>query len=287
MSLTLEIRRVALLAFSVLMWTGGWSHSSTASAATGCGFNVDGLGGAGANGSADITSDGLLLVRYAQGLTGSALIAGTRVDQTPANLSTVVGAINTHMNTYSTAHDMDASGGGISVNNATIMARYLAGYRGAPLVAGLTLTGSRVLATDLEAYIVAGCPTNTLPLSCVLTGATALIIGGSTTVNAACTSNGAPVTGLSLSWAVSSQLSIASGCVANTTSCSVNAVTAGAATVSLSANKAGYAAASTVLNIAVGLSNGMPQIGAVSNDRHEWRTRGSGHIVHVTSTGHR
>ncbi len=126
--------------------------------AAGCGFNVDALGGSGPNGTADLTSDGLLILRYALGFTGSALIAGARADQTPANLATVVGAINAHMTTHSSAHDVDASGGTISVNDATIIARYVAGFRGASLTSGLSLAGgTRIAANDIDAYIASGC----------------------------------------------------------------------------------------------------------------------------------
>lgn len=262
---TRRAKRSFITAVIALITTLGITVSSTSWAATGCGFNVDGLGGVGANGVADMGSDGLVFLRYAQGLTGSALIAGTRADQTPANLSAVVGAINTHMATYSSAHDMDASGGGISVNDATIIARYLTGFRGTSLVSGLQLTGSRVLGNDIETYIVAGCPTNTLPLTCALSGPSSVQVGGSATISATCTSGGSAVTGMSFNWIASNELTVASGCGASATSCTVNAPTAGAATVSLSASKAGYATASAVLNLTVTPINVTPQVGGVSN----------------------
>jgi len=257
-------RQLGLLA-GVLTLIGGIAASGNAQAATGCGFNVDGLGGAGANGTPDLGSDALLFVRYAQGLTGSALIAGTRADQTPANLSTVVGAINAHMATYSSAHDMDASGGAISVNDATIIARYISGFRGASLVNGLQLTGSRVLGNDIEAYIVAGCPTTNLPLTCVLSGPSTVLLGNTATVNATCTSSGSAVTGLTFNWMPSSTLSVASGCGATATSCVVNTSTTGAASVSLSASKSGYATASAVLNFTVNPPNVAPLVAGSSN----------------------
>ena len=124
------------------------------SAVTGCGFNVD------ATGNSDLASNGLILARYAQGLTGSALITGTRADQNPANLTTVINAINAHMTAYSGAHDIDASGGAISVNNAIIINRYLAGFRGNALTQGLSLTGTRTNANDIQTYIANGCPSS-------------------------------------------------------------------------------------------------------------------------------
>lgn len=262
---THQVIRTATFAITALIAVLSMAFSAPSQAVTGCGFNVDALGGSGANGAADVTSDGLLFLRYAQGLTGAALIQGTRVDQTPANLATVVAAINTHMASYSAAHDMDASGGAISVNDATIIARYLAGYRGAALTAGLALTGSRVLATDIQAYIVAGCPTNTLPLTCTLSGPSAIALGATGNLNATCTSNGSAVTGLTFNWLLGSGLSTASGCGASSTACSVNGVTSGATSVSLSASKAGYATASTTMSVAVGVANVTPQVGALAN----------------------
>jgi RHS repeat-associated protein len=102
--------------------------------------------------------DGLILARYARGLTNQALITGTRADQNPANLATVINAINAHMSAYTSAHDIDASGGSISVNDALIINRYLAGFRGNALTQGLNLTGTRTNANDIQTYLNNGCP---------------------------------------------------------------------------------------------------------------------------------
>jgi RHS repeat-associated protein len=133
---------------------GQIATSGTNSLVTGCGFNVDGVGPT----NGEFTSDGLILARYARGLTGAALITGTRADQTPANLTTVINAINAHMSAYSSAHDIDASGGSISVNDAIITNRWIAGFRGNSLTQGLNLTGTRTNANDIQTYLASGCP---------------------------------------------------------------------------------------------------------------------------------
>ncbi len=134
---------------------GQIATTGTGSSVTGCGFNVDGIGLT----TGDFASDGLIINRYARGLTNQALITGTRADQTPANLTAVINAINAHMSAYSGAHDIDASGGAISVNDAIIINRYLAGFRATALTQGLSLTGTRTTAGDIQTYIASGCPT--------------------------------------------------------------------------------------------------------------------------------
>lgn len=145
----------------------GWLHRATKLAAlatlfclqtshavTGCGFNVTGIGG---EASADLTNDGLIVTRHIRGITGSALITGTRADQSPANLAATLAGINQHMANYRAAHDIDASGT-VDSNDAILIDRHLAGFRGAALSDGLTLTGGRSGYADIQTYIADGCP---------------------------------------------------------------------------------------------------------------------------------
>lgn len=112
---------------------------ATAHGVTGCGFNVDALG---TTPTADMSSDGLLVTRHIQKLTGAALITGTRADQSPANLATVVTAVDAHMAAYRVAFDVDGNSD-VDVSDAIIITRYLAGFRGTKVTAGLTLSGMR------------------------------------------------------------------------------------------------------------------------------------------------
>ena len=134
---------------------GQIATTGTGSPVTGCGFNVDGLGTA----NGDFTSDGLILARHARGLTNQALITNTRADQNPANSTAVINAINAHMSAYSSAHDIDASGGALTENDAIIINRYLAGFRGNALTQGVTLAGTRTNAGVIQTYIGKGRPT--------------------------------------------------------------------------------------------------------------------------------
>jgi RHS repeat-associated protein len=258
-------RRIFVIAFGSLslMLIANTSH-----AATGCGFNVDALSSADPNAapSSDFTSDGLLMVRYTQGLTGSALIVGTRVDQTPANQAAVVGAINAHMVNYRAAHDIDASGA-TDVNDALVIARYLAGFRNAALTQGVTLTGTRSAFADIQSYFAGGCVTASIPLSCVLSGVTSLNVGQSGAVNATCSANSAAVTGVTFNWTPSSNLSVASGCSASASSCTVTANGGSAGSVGLIATKAGFtgSSASWPITVTGGSSNSAPQVGALIN----------------------
>ena len=231
-----------------------------------CGFALDSQARASASATADFTGSGVLFARYALGLRGAALIAGTHIDQTPANLSEVLAAINAHMSAFSAAHDVDNSGPPIDGNDAIIIARYLAGFRGDALVAGLTLTGTRKLGSDIETYIANGCPTTVtppnpsdLPLTCTLFGPGVIPLASNAAFSASCTSSNAttavstPVTGLNFTWTLTpaGRFTVSSGCTAATTGCTVNAATEGDATVTLRATKTGYVSTTANLNTKV------------------------------------
>jgi len=206
----------ALISLFVVL---GATHSNTAQAVTGCGFNVDALALTDPNAAAssDLTSDGLLIARYVRGLTGTALIKGTRVDQTPANLTTVTAAITAHMTAYRGAHDIDASGI-VDSNDTLIISRYLAGYRGASLTNGLGLTGSRNAFADVQTYIANGCVTAATPTISINAPSTPQIITIGQTISLTANAldadgwvtsivflvNGAPVSGLSCNYATTS-----------------------------------------------------------------------------------
>ena len=233
---------------------------------TSCGFALDRQARVSTGATADLTGSGVLFTRYALGITGAALIAGTHIDQTPANLTAMTAAINAHMTAFAAAHDVDNSGPPIGVNDAVIIARYLAGFRGDALVAGLTLTGTRKRGAEIELYIANGCPTTVtppnptdLPLTCALFGPTVIPLSSTAVLSATCTSTTGtpavttPVTGLTYTWtlAPTGRLTVASGCTATTTSCTVTAATEGDATVTLRATKTGYVTATTSLTTKV------------------------------------
>jgi ZU5 domain len=137
-----------LIAFSIAFIAADPVH-----AVTSCGFNVDGVD---VSSPGDLTSDALLIAKFARQATGASLLAGSRLNQAPENVATYVTAINDHMSFYRAAHDIDASGQ-VDVNDITLIARYTAGFRGQALVQGLTLSNNRSLAADIEQYIRDGC----------------------------------------------------------------------------------------------------------------------------------
>ena len=102
------------------------------------------------------TNSGVILTRHARGLTGQALVTGTSLDQKVVSQNTVAAAINAHMQSYSAAHDADANGT-TNINDALILSRYLAGFRGDALTKGLSLSGSRTVAKYIGSYIEGGC----------------------------------------------------------------------------------------------------------------------------------
>ncbi len=168
---------------------------AAAAAPASCGFALDSQGQVSAGSKAELTGSGVLFARYALGLSGQALIAGTHIDQTPANRATIIAAINAHMAAFSGAHDVDGSGPPIGVNDAIIIARYLAGFRGESLVAGLTLSpnSTRKTGTAIETYIASGCPVTitpptSLPLTCTLFGPAVIPLASTGSVSATCTS---------------------------------------------------------------------------------------------------
>ncbi len=119
----------------------GLLASSVAQAA--CPFNVAG------NATADSMRDGVLLVRYARGLRGATLVAGTG-----ANATTVEG------NIAANADKLDVNGNGVfDLDDAAIIGRNIFGFGTAAWLpdgkAGAYAT--RTTAAKLKAFVDAGC----------------------------------------------------------------------------------------------------------------------------------
>lgn len=104
------------------------------------------------SGSSTLAVDGLILTRYALGITGSQLVANTGIADGSAQ--TVVDAIN------SPAWGLNLTGGvGMSPADATIISRRLAGFSGQALTNGLALgSGSRNTPSAVESFLLSGCP---------------------------------------------------------------------------------------------------------------------------------
>jgi Peptidase M60, enhancin and enhancin-like/N-terminal domain of M60-like peptidases len=119
----------------------------TASAAHAqCAFEISGQPEA----SAEV--DGLLFKRAARSLTGTALISGIKTSRPAADITAEV-----KMNTQ--RWDINGSGGNFDIYDASIIKRYLAGYRGGGLIpTGPGAGATRTTGQEIEDYIANGCP---------------------------------------------------------------------------------------------------------------------------------
>ena len=99
----------------------------------------------------DALTDGLLVIRYLFGLTGSPLtsnaVGGTAVRSTPAEIEAYLGDIRT-------ALDVDGNGIADALTDGLMVLRYMFSLRGNPLIANaFDPAGSRNTAPAIEAYI--------------------------------------------------------------------------------------------------------------------------------------
>ena len=122
------------------------TSNSTLSA---CGYDIDG------DGAINAGTDGVLLLRYALGLTGEAFTANaagaaaTRRD---------AAALNGYIQTKLSAFDWDGDLKIGATTDVAMLLRYINGVRGAALVAGLrNAAGTRRDFTTIEAFVTAGC----------------------------------------------------------------------------------------------------------------------------------
>ncbi len=103
------------------------------------------------DGNADALTDGLLLLRYAFGLTGDALVSSAIAEASPLTPEQVQD--NVHASTTSFA-DIDDSGNVDALTDGLLLLRYLFGLTGdALLSSAVAENASRSSATDIQAYI--------------------------------------------------------------------------------------------------------------------------------------
>ena len=104
------------------------------------------------DGNADALTDGLLLLRYAFGLTGDALVASAIAEASPLTPEQVQD--NVHASTTSFA-DIDANGTVDALTDGLLLLRYLFGLTGDALLASAVAEdATRTSADDIEAYIL-------------------------------------------------------------------------------------------------------------------------------------
>jgi len=99
----------------------------------------------------DAFTDGLLVIRYLSGSTGTSLITGA-LGGTAARTDAT--AIATYLDSIRPALDVDGDGNADAPTDGLLIIRYLLGLRGDALIAGaLAPTAIRTTATAIEAHI--------------------------------------------------------------------------------------------------------------------------------------
>ena len=184
-----RVRRAAtpLVVILIAIATSALSRPSDAA----CSFNFGG------SPQASYLVDGLILSRYAQGITGPALLAGSGSARDP---SVVANEIDANIRSL----DIDGNNA-FDLADAAIIARYLAGFRGDALVTPPLSTpptpsygagAARATGAQIEAYIIGGCvpPPPVPPAGCVVTGASSVAVGVTEVYNVACTVGTFPFT---------------------------------------------------------------------------------------------
>jgi hypothetical protein len=138
-----SVRRLAVLLLPLMLALGVAPVSALTTAR--CPFDRD---------TASLTHDGLVYVRYALGLRGASLVAGTAL--TAAQAAAAAEAITCP----SCLPQLDINGDGVfDANDAAVIARKLAGFTGVRLTDGLTLgTGARPDAASQQLFVASGCP---------------------------------------------------------------------------------------------------------------------------------
>jgi hypothetical protein len=103
------------------------------------------------NGASDAVNDGVVLTRYALGITGAPLVASTKY----ASLDPL--QVKNNIECVGCALDMNGDGA-IDTVDTTIIARHLSGFTGASLTAGLALgVGSRNSTAAVTSFLASGC----------------------------------------------------------------------------------------------------------------------------------
>jgi hypothetical protein len=117
------------------------------------------------DGNSSLTREGLVLTRYALGLRGAPLVAGTDILSTDAP--------NVELTIACPSCGLDINGsGGFDVVDATIISRKIAGLTGTALTDGLALgSGTRNTPAAVNSFLLAGCGTTSGTVTSITVGA--------------------------------------------------------------------------------------------------------------------
>jgi acid phosphatase type 7 len=132
------------------------------------------------NDTTSLTREGLIYLRHAIGLRGAALVAGTGFSEIQATAASDVIVCPTCL------PQLDINGDGtFDFNDAVVVARSIAGFRGASLTAGLASSGgSRPDALSQQHFVESGCSVST-PVVVLAAGDIAYCPSGAAASNAA------------------------------------------------------------------------------------------------------
>jgi hypothetical protein len=151
--------RLAAFVFTAFTLSASFTFATAASAAqNNCPFN---LRAANARSDALATVDAQLLARYVGGARGGALVAAmNNVFPTPQ-----AAAVQLQVSGSVAAFDIDGDGA-LTAVDSLIVSRYLSGFRGDALVAGLAFAANapRKTAQSIETFINGGCVANAVVL---------------------------------------------------------------------------------------------------------------------------
>jgi hypothetical protein len=163
-----QSRAAALLVTALLIGASPFAHAQT------CPFD---------DGNSSLAVEGLILTRYALGITGAPLVMSTGINA--ADASTVEAAINCP------SCGLNITGNAtLTVADATIISRKLAGFSGDALTANLDLgNGTRNTPAAVQSFLLAGCGATGGTVTSITagTGLTGGTITGSGTVGLAST----------------------------------------------------------------------------------------------------
>lgn len=115
------------------------------------------------DGNSSLAVEGLVLTRYALGLTGAPLVANTGIADVDApSVEATINCPSCGLNITGNAS--------MTIADATIISRKLAGLKGAALTANLDLgSGTRNTSAAVQSFLLAGCGTGgVVPQSCAL-----------------------------------------------------------------------------------------------------------------------
>jgi hypothetical protein len=240
---------LALVASSLLCFAAQKSHAQT------CPFD---------DGNSLLTVEGVILTRYALGITGAPLVASTGINAVDApTVETAINCPSCGLNITGNA--------ALSVADATIISRKLAGFSGDALTNGVALgSGTRNTPAAVQSFLLAGCGATGGTVTSITAGAG--LTGGTITGSGTIAVNPAVVQSrVSASCAVGSSIRVIAA--DGTVTCQVdNGGSGGGGTVTSVATGAGLTGGPVTTSGTIGLATTqlLPTTVCASNQIPKW-----------------